>query len=102
MFGRRRGRAWWWTTQRIASTMRHRNGFSFLQGLLSASLLFEGGLVGRWGYRGDRGPLHVFHVNVGALQHCTSLAGGHEDIVRVVHWEPLVGGLVHRVDRGVC
>jgi WD40 repeat protein len=34
------------------------------------------------------GDINVMHVNIGQLQLCQSLRGGHTEIVRSIHWNP--------------
>lgn len=34
------------------------------------------------------GDINVMHVNIGQLQLCQSLKGGHTEVIRSIHWNP--------------
>ncbi|KAL1921382.1 uncharacterized protein VTP21DRAFT_11098 [Calcarisporiella thermophila] len=36
----------------------------------------------------NQGDINMLHVNVGELQLCQVLAGGHSEVVRSIHWSP--------------
>jgi hypothetical protein len=41
----------------------------------------------------NEGVLHIYHINIGELQHCTSFISpnnSHTEIVRGVYWNPKV------------
>ncbi|KAG2177821.1 hypothetical protein INT43_003068 [Umbelopsis isabellina] len=36
----------------------------------------------------NSGDINVMHVNIGQLQLCQSLKGGHTEVIRSIHWNP--------------